>query len=434
MPEAATKSVPSAAMLILHAKTVLPVDTEAISDGAVAVAGHQIKAIGPWQKLHQTFPKAETIDLTDCVLLPGLVNAHTHLEFSNLKGQLPEGDFIEWLGHLKGHLKETHGPGNMAVLAEAIAQGCRGSLRGGVTTVADICIENQARQFLVEQPIRKACFAEVLGLSADVTAARDYLTKCVEGFTANPLLRLGISPHAPYSTGPRVYELAAELAERYNLLLTTHLSEMPAERQFCLNGSGPWVDYLKDIKRWDGTFECPHLTPVDYFLKMKLHGRSFLLAHVNYISDDELERLAETPHSVVYCPRSHRFFGHKNHRFMDMLAKGINVALGTDSLASNDTLSILDEMRFIHRERPDVPLDTILRMATINGARALDWDDTTGSISAGKEADIIAIPLTGGSDDGLADILESQAMVKMVMLRGEGQEIVNPDKSGQVSE
>jgi len=186
-----------------------------------------------------------------------------------------------------------------------------------------------------------------------------------------------------------------------------------------LNGSGPWVDYLKGIKRWDGTFECPHLTPVDYFLKMKLHGRSFLLAHVNYISDDELGRLAETPHSVVYCPRSHKFFGHKNHRFVEMLAKGINVALGTDSLASNNTLSILDEMRFIHREYPDVPLATILRMATINGARALNWADKTGSMSVGKDADLIAVPLEGGSDNGLADILESGAMVKMVMLRGE---------------
>jgi aminodeoxyfutalosine deaminase len=158
---------------------------------------------------------------------------------------------------------------------------------------------------------------------------------------------------------------------------------------------------------------------VDYFLGLDLQGQAFLLAHVNYITDEELVRLSQTGHSVVYCPRSHGYFGHPDHSFVKMLGLGINVCLGTDSLASNSSLSLLEEMRYLHRRYPAVPPEVVVRMATLNGAVGLGWDDKIGSLAPGNEADLIAIPLAKPDREPCRDILESDSQPVMVMVGGE---------------
>ena len=232
------------------------------------------------------------------------------------------------------------------------------------------------------------------------------------------MLRLGLAPHAPYSAGPGIYKLAGELGVKENLTLTTHLAETCEEIEFLANGGGEWAEYLKRVHHWDGSFMCPGKRPVEYFLGLETGGRQFLLAHVNYINDRELEALAQTNHSVVFCPRSHDFFGHKKHRFTEMIEVGINVCLGTDSLASNSSLSMLDEIRFLHGKYPQVPGETILKMATINGATGLNWDDKIGSVEKGKFADLIAIALTGRGKDAMSDILESTEQPRLTMVAG----------------
>lgn len=179
------------------------------------------------------------------------------------------------------------------------------------------------------------------------------------------------------------------------------------------------MDYLQRIHAWDGSFEIPGKRPVAYFLSLNLSDQSFLLAHVNYINDEELGALAKTNHSVVFCPRSHRFFGHRPHRFREMLTAGINVSLGTDSLASNSSLSILDEMRFLHRQFGDLAPETILEMATVNGAKAIGWSDKIGIIEKGKEADLTAILLENSKRDPLTDVLKSEEQPKLTIVRGQ---------------
>jgi len=402
-------------MLILHGRILLPVGSSAIVDGAVAVDGAVIVAFGKYQQINERFPDGRKLDLTDCAILPGLVNAHTHLELSGLKGQIKyNGNFIDWVGQVRRLRQKLGGCGE-----ELISQACRESLQSGTTTIGDICYEHRAWRVLADQRIRKRCFAETYGMLAELDDTRRYLTECIEQTQCDELLRLGISPHGPYSAGPAVYKMSAELARQEKLALTTHLAETTQEREFLLNGGGPWLDFLRKIDRWDGSFQCPHLSPVKYFLQLELAGQAFLLAHVNYISDDELELLAQTNHSVAYCPRSHHYFGHRAHRFEQMLSKGINVCLGTDSLASNSTLSILDEMRFIHKQHPGFNNETLLKMATVNGAMALGWQDKVGTIAADKEADLIAIPLTKPNTEPLSDILESSVGPKLTMVRGE---------------
>ena len=401
-------------MLILHAGTVLPVEAHAIEAGAVAVDGGVIAACGPYELVRKQFPSAEQIDVSNCALLPGLINAHTHLELSHLQGEVPyRGDFIDWVGRLT-RARAAHDED----LSEVIADACRGSLAAGVTTVGDISFRHRVWASLADQPIRKTCFAEVFGMTNDLERPRRYLQQCIETTRTDSLLRLGISPHAPYSAGPGVYELAAQLAAEHGLTLATHLAETAAEVQFLQEGFGQWLDYLQRIHRWDGSFSCPHQRPTQYFLGLDLADQPFLLAHVNYIDDKELDALAKTKHSVAFCPRSHHFFDHPPHTFQRMVRAGINVCLGTDSLASNESLSILDEMRFIHRHWADLAGETLLRMATINGAAALGWQDKIGTITVGKEADLIAIELSGKSSDALSDILESTGLAKLTMVRG----------------
>ncbi|MBN1765608.1 MAG: amidohydrolase family protein [Sedimentisphaerales bacterium] len=400
-------------MLLLHAHTVFPVASASITDGAVVVDGHQVVVVGPFYQLCHKYSTAEVIDLTGSVLLPGLVNAHTHLELTHLKGLVPyDGDFRNWLECLTNQRRATQIP-----LSEIIAHACRESLESGVTTVGDICFQHQAWQHLAREPIRKTCFAEVFNRDSNFDDQKEFLQACIRQTRTDALLRLGLSPHSPYSAGPHIYQMAGELSQKHNLCLTTHLAETPDEGKIISEDVISWKQIMMRMGRiYDS--KTPGRRPVDYFLNLDQSERAYVLAHVNYLDDDELSDLARSPHSVAFCPRSHDFFGHAEHRFREMMDKGINVCLGTDSLASNQSLSILEEIRFLHRRYPDLPGETMLKMATINGARALAWDDKTGSITPGLEADLIAVPLTNTDNDPFLNILESHTTVKLTMVRG----------------
>ena len=407
-------------MFILHARIVIPLDSEAIIDGAVAIDGPLIVGCGPYREILSRFGSADEIDLTDCLLLPGLVNAHTHLELSYLKGEVPyRNNFIQWVDSLR----QLRSPFSNGTFERIINNACRESVQGGVTTVGDISYEHRAWHYLSYQPLRKTCFAEVFGMTGDLNTPDEYLRRCIAQTHTDELLRLGLSPHAPYSAGSGVYGLSAELAAENSsddspISLTTHLAETTEEIELLREGTGPWLDYLKKINKWDGSFTCPKQSPVNYFLSLDLSDQPFLLAHVNYITDDELTALARTKHSVVFCPRSHYFFGRPAHSFRSMMEAGINVCLGTDSLVSNDSLSILDEMRFLHKQYPDFSVETLLKMGTLNGAVALGWQDKIGRLTDGMEADLTAVPLTGDHSNPLSDIFESNTQPRLTIVRG----------------
>ncbi|MCH9022157.1 MAG: amidohydrolase family protein [Planctomycetes bacterium] len=208
-------------MIILKAHVVISPEAPDIDNGSVVIEDAHIKAVGPWQELRPQFPRADLIDLSDSALLPGLVNAHTHLELSFLKDKVPYRDsFTDWIRQLTAARKNRDGE-----LAHIIADACRQSLQGGVTTIGDICYEHRAWSVLAAQPIRKTCFAECFGLTEELEPVLEYLGRCIRETTEDPLLRLGISPHAPYSAGSGLYRAVAQLAKAHHLPLTTHLAE-----------------------------------------------------------------------------------------------------------------------------------------------------------------------------------------------------------------
>ena len=401
-------------MLILHGGIVFPVSSGAIRDGAVVVDGDVIVGCGPYGQIRGNFDGADEIELSGCALLPGMVNAHTHLELSGLKGQVAyEGDFIDWVRRLRAVRGRMAGD-----LRQIIADAWGQSVRAGVTTVGDICYHDDTGRHLADYVIRKTAFAEFFGMTAEQADVAEQVERRFARLTEDSLLRLGLSPHAPYSASAGLYGRAAHLAKQRKLALTTHLAENIAEIEFLQSGAGPWREYLEELGKWDGSFCAPGCGPVQYFLQMDLAGQRFALAHVNCISDAELRALARTQHSVVYCPRSQDFFGHRPHRFVEMLGAGVNVCLGTDSLASNDSLSILDEVRFLHRGDRDLPSETLLRMATVNGAVALGWGEQTGTIEPSKQADVIALRLSGSDADPLVDIWRSEEQPILTMVAG----------------
>lgn len=402
-------------MITLRAAWVLPVEGEPVADGGVVIDGHTIQMVGPVAECQKWAGESEILDMSDCAILPGLINAHTHLELSFLKDKVPfDGSFVGWILKIAPARRACQDD-----LATVIARACDESLAAGVTTVGDICFANKAWTYLKKSPMRKVCFAEAFGLCNDVTSQKTYLETCIADTPVDELLRLGLTPHAPYTAGKALYELAAQLAAKHHLPLTTHLAETCEEILFTTEGTGPLVAFLRAYEALPPDYSPVGRRPIPYFLDVNLQAQPFLLAHVNYLTDEELAALARTNHSVAYCPRSHRFFQHPPHRFVEMMRRGVNVCLGTDSLASNTSLSILDEMRFLNREFPQLAPATILRMATLNGAGALGWADRIGSLTPGKAADLIAIPLSHRSADPIKDILATTALPSLVMVNGQ---------------
>jgi cytosine/adenosine deaminase-related metal-dependent hydrolase len=209
----------------------------------------------------------------------------------------------------------------------------------------------------------------------------------------------------------------AEVAARHHLPVCIHLAETRDEAQFTRDASGPLAEHLRTLQIWDEAIPAGGCGPVELAGRLGLLTPTTLLAHVNYVTGTDIDRIARSRASVAFCPRTHHAFGHDAHRFREMLRARINVCIGTDSLASNPSLSVLDELRFLRHAAPDVPASTLLEMATVRGARALGFEHQTGSLAPGKYADIVVIPLDAAGargpdehgDQGWESILNSTA-------------------------
>ncbi len=401
--------------MIIKARYVVPVEGPVIENGAVVMDQGCISAVGPARD-HRTGP---VTDYGDAVICPGFVNAHTHLELSLLADRVPTGpDFVAWLRRLVTILEAS--PPTREQVDGAVRSGITQSLACGVTLVGDITRSpDWTRPTLAESVLRGVSFGEVaaIGNRRHLLDERLAAAACTRWQTQR--LRIGISPHAPYTVEPHAMRACAERAQKDDALLCTHLAETVEEELFTRSGTGPFVEYLRDLGVWDGAIPTEGCGPVELARRTGLLGKRTVVAHANYVTDEDIGLIARGGASVAYCPRTHHAFGHPPHRFRDMLAAGVNVCLGTDSLASNPSLSILDELRFLRREHPDWSPDEILAMGTSRGARALGFAKTTGSISAGKSADLVIVPLDAAtSGSGWESMLETARLPIAVYVAG----------------
>lgn len=401
--------------MIVKARYVVPVDGPVIEDGSVAIEDGRISAVG----CARGIIGKPIVDYRDSVICPGFVNAHTHLELSMLAGRVPPGpDFVDWLQRLmavSGAALETP-----EQVREAMRAGISRSLRSGVTMVGDITAAPQwAREVLSASPLCGVSFGEVTAIGT----RRRLLTERLEAAAAldrqTERLHVGISPHAPYTVEPDAMRACAERARAGGAPLSIHLAETADETQFTRSCEGPFVEYLQALGVWDELIPASGCDPVELVEHVGLLVPETVIAHANYVTDADINRIAGGGASIAYCPRTHHAFEHPPHRFRDMLAAGINVCIGTDSLASNPSLSILDELRFMRRQHPDLLPDVLMAMGTLRGARALGFEHVSGSLIAGKMADLVVIPLAGsGAATGWESILESTEPPTAVYVSG----------------
>ncbi|WP_435007503.1 amidohydrolase family protein [Tundrisphaera lichenicola] len=406
-------------MRTLAARYVFPVEGTPILDGSLSIADGRIVRVGPALE----GPPVDD-DLGNVAITPGFVNAHTHLELEPIAPSVGSGpeDEVGWLRRVV-EARRTSRPGSGA---EAARRNVQASVAAGTTLLADVTTAGQSWEAVAEAPLRGVVFAELIGLNRKrgmETSAQafDWLAK-VRTEDPEAKTRPGLSPHAPYSTAGWLYHRAATS----QLPLMTHLAEMPEELELLRERAGPLRAFLEDLGAWDEDWEPIGDRPAAYIRKGELRQADWIVAHANYFDPDEFWQLRPEAApdgqrvAVVYCPRTHARFGHSPHPYRAMLERGIIVALGTDSLASSPTLSVLDEMRFLHRLDESASGQLLLTMATLFGAWALRSEDFTGSMKLGKSADLAVVELPDRHEaDPYALLLDSDLPVVATLYQGE---------------
>jgi cytosine/adenosine deaminase-related metal-dependent hydrolase len=259
-------------------------------------------------------------------------------------------------------------------------------------------------------------FGEVLGMAGRIGQMEERLGAAVSQAFDREDFRAGIEPHAPYSLDLAGYRRCLEEARSRGLPLTTHLAETPDEREFLARHTGEFRRLWDALGGWTEGVSRAEGGPIRAMGDIGLLDYPAVLAHVNYVDDEDLAILARGRASVVYCPRTHAYFGHRPHRFAAMLARGINVAVGTDSAASSPDLDLMEDLRLVHRQRPDVAVETLFEMATVRGARALGMGERVGTIEAGKTADLCVFAV--GAGEPLREVLERGARPEAVWVGG----------------
>jgi cytosine/adenosine deaminase-related metal-dependent hydrolase len=385
----------------LSARWIFPVDQPPLERGTITIHGDRIVAV----RARDT--RVPDVDLGDVAVIPGLVNAHTHLDLSGARGRIPpDADFTTWLRKVIQYRRSLTADQVDADIRAGLAE----SLAFGTTLLGDISGDGASWDIVAGSLVRAVIFRELLGLPKERAARALAKSDAWLGQRrATPTCRPGISPHAPYSVRVALF-LAASTAA---VPAAVHLAESAAEIELLGHRRGPFVSFLRELGAWD-----PHglAEDADHVLRLFNGLAPALFVHGNYLG---VEAPIPANGSIVYCPRTHASFAHRPHPFRAFLARGVRVALGTDSLASNPDLSVLEEARFLHHRFPDVPGSLVLRMATLSGAEALGWYDETGSLSPGKSADLVVVPVSSpDSADPYHHVLGSSAPVEKVMFQG----------------
>jgi cytosine/adenosine deaminase-related metal-dependent hydrolase len=389
--------------VILRAAWVVPVSSPPIRGGFVRIAGSRVVEVGEGRP---PAGKDEAIDLGAAALLPGLVNPHTHLELTGYAGQAPAGPFWPWISQL---IRLRAAPGQVQREQQGVRDGAWLSLRAGVTCVGDISRRNLAWRVLKGIPIRKVCFVELLSLADDPPRNSGELRSELDAVEEDALLTAGVSPHAPYTVPAGEIRAAVELAHTRHRPWTTHWAETREEVAFLAGQPADLPPLLTALMAQCGVMS-PRLAPMECLSLCTAGLAPGLLAHVNYVAQEEIAVLASTGHSVVYCPRAHRFFGHEPHPFMSLRRAGVPLAIGTDSLASNHSLSLLDELAVLDAATGGaLGSAELLRLVTIDAARALGLGDRIGTIEPGKQADLAAFPCDARGDPVAALIAQAPA-------------------------
>ena len=369
-------------MLRIRAGRIHPVTAPPIEDGAVLVdADGKIAAIGPHRDVPPS-PRTETLAYADAILVPGLVNCHTHLELTHLAGRNSEPDFAAWIRRIR-ELKDAT---PLEAFYEAAVAGVKDCWTRGVTCVAETGSTGGAMRALHDLGGRGLVYQEVFGPDpGKVRASMQELDGAVSQLRrlATSQLRVGVSPHAPYTVSAPLYEAAAAYARRERLPLAVHLAESREETMFVRDGAGPFADAL----RARGITVNPHdCSPVEHLMQRGVLDPGTLCIHCVHLDRNDIHALALAGVTIAHCPRSNQAHGHGTAPAAALRAAGVPVGLGTDSVVSVGDLDLWAEAG-----SAGLAGEEALRSLTLDGARALGWDREIGSLDVGKIADLAVL-------------------------------------------
>ncbi len=405
--------------LKITASAVYPVSGPAILNGAVLIGEDgRIAAVGRAAEVPQP-QGATTLHLPDAVVLPGLVNVHTHLELTTLGGQIPEDDFFEWIQHVR-RAKQELASQEFQRAAEA---GVRDAWRWGITTVADTGDSGAVVDALTELGGRGVVYHEVFGphpADADASVARleNAVAELID--RAADSVRVGVSPHAPYSVSRSLYRRTVQFADANGLPIAVHIAESPAEVALVTRGVGPFADAW--AKRDIPPIETSR-SPISFLDELGVLGSGLLAIHAVQTGPEDAALLVDRACGVALCPESNLRHGHGFPPVELFRNAGVSMGIGTDSVASVGSLDLFREMRHV-RDRGGLAAEQIVRLATLDGARTLNLEGEVGSLEPGKWADLCVVRIT-------PDALVSQRHLAERIIASAGDDILQTYVAGR---
>ena len=384
-------------MIRYRADWILPIASEPLPNTWVGIERGRVVALG---RPHDR-DGSDVVDLGRAVVLPGLVNAHTHLELAYLRHAIPPAtQFVDWIRQVMQRRREYPDPADPAILGPA-ADAIREARAAGTALVGDISNTLVTVPLLGDGGLPAVVFYELIRFNApDPVSLVHHARQRLDALPAHPDVRTALAPHAPYSVAPLLFRAIKADLERHPFERSSvHLGESIEEVRFIRTGDGPWRILLEELGVWTDAWRAPGVSPVAYLVDAGFLDRRVLAVHGVQFTDGDLTRLASIGATIVSCPRSNRHVGVGSPPLGAFYAARVAVAFGTDSLASVQDLSIFGELAEARRTAPEVPARVLLESATRIGAEALGFGGEFGTIEPGKRADLISVRLPQGVTD-----------------------------------